>query len=62
MINVLIVTEATITTVQTDTETADPTEEITTLAQGNKVVEVRNRDFINAKKSDIKLLLSFFIL
>ena len=39
----LIVTEATITTVQTDTETAGPTEEITTLAQGNKGVEIRNR-------------------
>ena len=58
----LIVTEATITTVQTDTETAGPTEEITTLAQGNKGVEIRNRGFTNAKKSNIKLLLSFFIL
>ena len=36
-------TEATITTVQTDTDTAGPTDEITTLAQGNKVVEIKNR-------------------
>ena len=37
----LIVTEATITTMQTEVETASPTEEITTLAQGNTVAEIR---------------------
>ena len=38
----LIVTEATITTMQTDAETAGSTEEITTSAQGNTVAEIRN--------------------